>query len=586
MLDVEPVIRDELERLGADGTPAPDWADVLARTQVEAPRGRRRAPLLVAAAALGLVVVAVALAASYGGFRTWLTGEPGTPASQSAKSAFARATRSWQGFPRSTQLRQLVTADVAGVHYELDGFRGAGSLCLRAVVTGGASASRLACAPLSELRSTKAPALVLAVDSAVGKTHARVTDGPMTLSRPTAAISFGVLADDVTDVSIVHRRHTPTRVFVSGDAFLAVSPGLSPFDPTAKIVASAGAAHASVPFVHSSAPLSPPPSVVLPKPAGPTGTQTIVHTGSIRWFARRRPRGVAVPPGAARIGAAGKAIFARMIAPDPSQPERMVVSLRPAGTRYFGGRLHDNRAMCAELVGGRYQGGGCRPAGRLFSTGPFTLDVTVQRGGQVAVVSGLAADGVASLEEFPAVGRPRRVTSHDNGYFFAATIGDFPIRLVAYDARGRIIGNTTFAGLVPAAPFRIVSPAPGAHWKRVLVNRAGSVYEIPSTTGGTCAAFKIGGGVGTSCDQTVSADGLTVSVGSDSHHGFVEGIAGSRVREVRVTLANGRQTLVRPVRRYLLLRLAHPALHDRAYRVTRIDGLDANGRVVVRRRFG
>src|SRR4051812_34483612 len=100
MLDVEPVIVAELERLAAGPVRGTDWADVVARTA--APSRGRRTIVIAAAATLTLLIVAVAVAATFGGFRSWLTGEPGHPASASAQAAFDRATRSWRGFPRST----------------------------------------------------------------------------------------------------------------------------------------------------------------------------------------------------------------------------------------------------------------------------------------------------------------------------------------------------------------------------------------------------------------------------------------------------------------------------------------------------
>jgi hypothetical protein len=586
MLDVEPVIKSELGRLAAAPAPASDWSDVLVRSRSES-RSAHHLLLVAAAALLGMAIIAAAIAATFGGFRGWLTGEPGAPASPRAQQAFENATRSWRGFPRSTQLRRLVTADVNGVHYELDGFRGAGSLCLRLVASGSASATRLDCAPLAALRASKAPALVLATDSSIG-TSGTVSNGPLTFARPVSAVTFGVLADGVQRIEITHRRTSPTKLFVSGDAFLAVSPRLSPFNVTTKIVASAGTAHAPVPFAPGGTPFSPPTPLALPKPTGPTSIQRRVASGAIRWFARREPRGTVVPPNVHHIvGTSPHVIFARMITPDPGQPERIVVSISPAGQRYFGGRLRNNHQMCAELVGGRYQGGGCWPAGRLFSTAPFTFGMFVQRGGQVMTIAGLVDDDVAKLELFPAIGVPRTLTTHDNGYFAAATLADFPVRLVAYDRGGLIIGSKILNGPFETAPIPPFStPAAGAKWKKVLANASGSVWEVRSTSGGVCLAFKEGGGTGMGCDETVTPRGLTLSVGSDRSHSYVQGLAGSRIRTLLLTLRNGRVIVVGPVHRYVLYRLAKSALRDSGYTVKRIDGLDARGHMIVSHHYG
>jgi hypothetical protein len=586
MLDVEPLIRDELARLSPfDGTERGRWETVLERARDARRPGRERRRRTLVAAAVGLaavVIVAVAVAAGSGGFRGWLTGAPGRPASTAAKAAFERATRSWRGFPPSTQLRQLVVARVDGVRYELDGFRGAGSLCVRLVANGAATTTRLECAPLAELRAVDVPALVLGVDSSFGSAGSEATYGPFTLMRPKAAVTFGVLADHVDHVAIIHRTPTPTRVFVSGDAFLAVSPGQSPFDTTIRIVASAGGRSAAVPFAQAATLVNPPTSSG-PRPAGPTNVDRTLTSGAISWFARRQPRGVAVPRNLHHIvGASPEAIFARMITPDPAAPERLVVSISPAGKRYFGGRLRNNREVCAELVGGRYEGGDCWPAGRLFSTGPVATAVIIQQGGQVGVVTGLAADSVASLRAFPAVGPPRSVAVNDNGFFLAATARDFPLRVVAYDAAGRIVGNKVLLGTAaPAGAQRAPAPAPGAVWRRVLTNRAGTVYTIRSTSGGVCTAFKAIGstGAGMECGDTLPPRGLSVGVGTERGHSFVAGLAGAEIRQLRITLRNGHVVSIRGIRGYVFVRLAGTT------RVGRIEGLDAHGRTVVTERY-
>lgn len=586
MLDVEPVIKGELEHLAGGAEPAGDWADVLARAGARRRPGRGRALLLLAAAIAALVVAAIAVAASFGGFQSWLSGEPGKPASPNQQAAFERVTRSWHGFPHATQLRELVTADVRGVHYELDGFRGAGSLCLRFVATGSASTAQLACAPLADLRAARAPGLVLQADEAIGKSASTVTEGPMTLPRPVAAVTFGVLADGVQRVAITHRRPAATQVFVAGDAFVAITPGLSPFNVTTKIVASAGKASAAIPFVPSGAPLSAPVSVALPKPTGPIAVQRKVTGGAIRWFARREPRGTAVPASLQSVLGTGKGVaFARLITPDPSQPERMIVSIRPAGSAYFGGRLRNDRQVCSELVGGRYQATGCWPAGRMFSTAPFTFGLEVQRGGQVDVVSGLASDDVATMKLFPAIGGPRPIALHDNGYYVAATLEDLPIRIVAYDHAGRVVGDKVFTGSLPP-PHSFPSPAAGARWTKVLANKWGSVYTAPSTDGGLCVAFTMDGGTSDGCDAKVVPGVLSLMLGSDTRYSWVAGQVPANVRRLRVHLRNGRVVEFGPIHRYVLYRFDHSTLVDHGYRIIRADGLDAGGRTIIVQRYG
>ena len=152
-------------------------------------RSRRRLSIIAALVA-AVVFVAVALADQFGGFSAWLTGTPGAPASTAAQRAFDRATRSWEGFPRATQLRLLAQTSVGGATYTLYGFRGEGALCLRLVVTGAQTAHQLACPPLSLLRSTAAPALVAVADAEVGIVQSHNGVGEMMLA-PEALVTFG-----------------------------------------------------------------------------------------------------------------------------------------------------------------------------------------------------------------------------------------------------------------------------------------------------------------------------------------------------------------------------------------------------------
>jgi hypothetical protein len=587
MLDVTPVIIAELERVAAAPAREPDWGDALLRAKTgraPSPKRTRRLLVLAVAVAVATAVVAVALAAVFGGFSTWLTGEPGKPASSQAQAAFDRSIRSWQGFPRSTELRELITTSVGKVHYTLYGFRGAGSLCLRLVVSGTPSGSELACAPLNELRARRAPALVLASDLTLGNSGRIVTQGPLSLPASRVAVSFGVVADGVNRTEVTHQTPAPTRTIVSGDAFLAVSPGLSPFNATTRITAFAGKAHASVPFAQQPTPYNRAAPVSRPSPTGPATVQRQVKGGAIGWFARRQPRGQAVPANLHHIvGVKPDVIFARMLTPDPAAPERVVLSIRPAGHAYFGGRLRNKQQVCAELVGGRYSGGGCWPAGRLFSTAPFAWWVAEQPGGQVVTISGVASDQVARMILFSATGNRQAVPLHDNTYLALGTLADYPLRLVAYDRDGRIIGIATFKGdlAVPAEPM----PAPGARWHEVLTNSAGAVYTVRSTSGGTCVGFRESSGVATfGCDQQLGPNTLALSTGTGDKDSFILGRTGSHIARITISLRRGQTITVKPNHGYVLLQLPHTS-RDPSAGVAEVQAFDKTGHVVAHETF-
>jgi hypothetical protein len=584
MLDVEPLLIAELERFASASLSEPDWGGVLTRVGKTNRRvSRRRVMLVVAAfAAVAVLVVAVAAAAGFGVFSNWLTGQPGKPVSAAAQRAFDHATRSWQGFPRTARLRRLAEVTVGQATYTLYGFRGAGSLCLRLAVSGKPSGTDLACAPLSELRSRTSPALVLVNDLGIGSTNTLATYGPLTNPTARATVSFGVVADGVTEIEVRHQNKATTRTIVSGDAFLSISDRLSPFNPTTTVTATADGKRATVPFAASLTPFGQRALSAQPAALGPAKVERAVKGGAIRWFAHRQPRGEPVPATIHHIvGVLPSVIFSRLITPDPSLPERMVVSIRPAGTVYFGGRLRNNRQVCAELVGGRYQGGGCWPAGRLFSTEPFSWGVEVQTGGQIATVSGLASDQVTRITLYTATGRVAPVPLHDNAYLTVASLADYPLRLVAYDAQGEIIGVKTFKTNNPPPS---AAPKPGARWRRVLTNKAGSIYTIPSTSGGTCVGFRYTDGTAAiSCIQSVAgnqAETLALGTSRDqAGQSILSGIAGHTIARIAVSLENGQTISAKPIDGYFLLALPRSGSATQTGNI-QITGYDPAGRPV------
>jgi hypothetical protein len=85
MIDVDDVLRTELPRLADDGA-LPDWDAVVAGSGLKRERARRRltagAALVAAAAVIGLATpLGAAIARGLDGFSTWITGQPGSPAS-------------------------------------------------------------------------------------------------------------------------------------------------------------------------------------------------------------------------------------------------------------------------------------------------------------------------------------------------------------------------------------------------------------------------------------------------------------------------------------------------------------------------
>jgi len=587
VIDVEPPIISGLDRL----VPLPsseraNWQEVLGQAGVRSRSRLSRKRLVVAAAclaAVGAIVVAppvrAALGHGFNTFSTWLTGSPGKPSSPSEQRAFDRATRSWAGFPQGTKLRRLVQTRTGGMTFTLYGFRAAGSLCLRLVVTGSASARTFVCPPLSALRGSNQPGLVVAANEVVGITR-QAASGPFSFVKPKFEVTFGVVADGVQRIELVGSDGRSTTALLSADTFLAIGKGSS---PVTRAWAIAGHRRVALAMTVSASPFGF-PQVTGPQFSvkGPATVQRTVHGGAIRWLARREPRGTAVPGSVHHIvGVLPDVIFHREITPDPSAPERMVVSVRPAGAAYSGAHLRNKLQVCAEVVGGRFVGGGgCWPAGRLFSTAPFSLGLLEQPGGQTVTIAGLASDDVAKLTLYLSTGRLVAVPLHDNGYITSAAKADYPVRLVAYDSDGRVIGIKTLqesSHTNPAVP----QPVANAQWHSLLRTSAGEVFLAPSTAGGTCYAIRVG--VVTSgpiCESPPAANELQLGVGWSKQGAEVTGRVGSAISRVLVHLDDGKTQTISPIRGYIIATLPPGTDARNGNPVRSITALAANGRTI------
>jgi hypothetical protein len=585
VIDVEPLIVSGLDRLiPLPSGEAADWQAVLSAAGM----GRRRrvtrlrlAVAVVCLAALGAIVVATPVGATLGhgfeAFTTWVSGSPGKPASRDEQRAFNRATRSWSGFPQGTELRRLVQTRKGGASFALEGFRGAGSLCLRLSVSGSESARTHICPPLAALRASQQPALVVAANFGVGASR-QASTGPFSFARSNFLVTFGVIADGVQRVELAHADGTTSLARLSGDSFLAVEQATS---PVTRAFATAGRRRVALSLTAFPSPYGG-PQTSGPKLSaqGPQEVQRVVHGGAIRWLARREPRGIAVPRTVHNIvGVLPDVIFHREITPGPAAPERMVVSVRPAGAAY-GPHLRNKLQVCAEVVGGRFSASGCWPAGRLFSTAPFSFALSEQAGLQTTTIAGLASDEVSKLTLYLATGREVSVPLHDNGYLINAVKADYPLRLVARDNAGLVIGIKTFT----SQETRRTGPVPvvNARWATVVRNRIGSVFTAPSTTGGSCYAIRIGTVTsGPTCASPPTATALQVGVGWNKQGTEITGRAGSEIAHIVVRLGNGQMQTITPVRGYVLAAGPPPAAATpNADPVLSITALGANGQAV------
>ena len=436
----------------------PDWDDVLQRAR---PARRRLSRAAVLAAAVGALAVAVAasplgaaLVRTFDDFSAWIRGEPGRPASPAEQQAFQKANaRSWAGFAQDAKLRRLLETEVSGTSFTLFGFRSGDLLCLRLVATGGARATSTHCAPVRALQRAESPALVVAADEPVG------SPGPVGAAGYTAdayTATFGIASDGVRGV-VVKADDGTHEALVGGNAFLYVAdhPKVGTRVRGVEAVAANGArarlAFQSAPF--GMLDLPPPPKG---KAQGPTRLERHVSGGSIGWIQRQEPRGEPLPESlrpriedmSSHMLGGVRPVLERVVRPDPGDVLRMAIL---AGASSDGDLLD---TICYLVVGPGGIGGTCDRVERIFARGPFTLGLGGSGTSEYSLLSGLASDDVAALRLFVASGKTIDVPLTDNAYFARVARSEFPIRLVAYDRQGRVIGTQAFRddGMTSPAP--------------------------------------------------------------------------------------------------------------------------------------
>jgi hypothetical protein len=515
MVDAEKIILDELGRLaplgGFDGA---DWADVLRRANIgraRTPRHSRRVTVALSFALLVLAVAVSPLGAAIGrgfaDFSNWLTGSPGKPASSAAQRAFDRANaRSYAGFPAGTRLRSLITTKKDGITYTLSGFRDADSLCLTLTAAGAADASSSSCAPLNDLRKRPQPALALEVDSPVGTVPGkRVHIGPDAYTLPRALVSFGIVADNVRAVTV--RSSDATReAIVHSDSFLSIAQRPKPTSRANRITATMrGGETVAIPFAQTpfdqwlgSAPVG--------TLHGPARVDRVVHGGTIGWLLRREPRGLPLPHirGPMPGRSSGHRVFGRLLNPDPASGMKVGVELyRITHIPAILKRLHQKPGLwaCDLLFAGKTVSAGCEQSvTSFFGVAPFTFGSMMIGGGdQYVILAGVASDDVARMRLFLSTGQVDDVPLKDNAYLIRASRAKYPIRLVAYDDHGRVIGIETEQSALggPTGPAYI--PAKNAHWRVIdRVTRADgksvALWVVPSRAHGWCWKLKQSGG--------------------------------------------------------------------------------------------
>jgi hypothetical protein len=475
MFDVEQLIRNEFSNRdplppGANG----DWQDVLNRVEERGPRSRllvarrvrgwngrslRVAIAVVFALVVGSVAtpLGAAIGRSFDGFSAWVTGAPGTPASSVAQQAFDKENaRSWAGFPAGTELRKLIETKASGSRFTLYGFKSGDALCLRLVATGPAAGGTESCAPLQTLQSAKEPALVVASDEPFGVS--RLAPNKSGYRPALASATFGIASDRVKQVILggddgVHQALVVSNSFLYVDA----GPKLGVRVHSAEAVVANGSKVAlplaAAPFGAKGT--APPHHAALPK--GPTQVDREVGDGTVSWINNREDRGQPIAPGVLermRQGALTNVTFAREVQPDPANPARVAFLIGDAALDPFHRLKPNQQELCVFLVVQRPGGSGsCSGLPVKLDSEPFALDSFLfGTGDQYNYFSGLVSDEVAQLKIFLTNGVIEDVPLKDNAFAVPVARALFPVRVVAYDSSGQVIGFDAIGEPNTAAP--------------------------------------------------------------------------------------------------------------------------------------
>jgi hypothetical protein len=580
-------VTDELARRELlKAVPAPslelrDWNDVVRRARRTSRRypGGRLAITLAAVVAAATVVVATplgaAIARSIGDFTAWLSGQPGEIAAPADQSRFTRASkRSWIAFPRTPQLRQLLDARRDGSRYVLFGYRTGESFCLRLVVSGAARGSANQCAPLAELRTSRAPALVLVADAGFGSVpRRRVRIAAETFVPARALVTAGVVAYGVRSVEMATTYRRIEGV-VGGNAFLAVDVRPRFDSRTRKVtVVSEHGTRASVPF----APVpfrdwdARPPTR---PPLGPARIERRIRGGEVGWLTRGEHRGIAAPR--SLTGFLGRGVeSARLLDPDRSGLRKVLVTRR---------RVKDGVRVCAMLATRAGSGGGCALEGHLFDRGPFNASYGFMgAGSQYVTVAGIASDDVARMRLYLATGEQIDVPLGNNAFVVPAARAKYPIRLVAFDSQGHVIGVETSRsdGFVARGPH----PAPSARWRLLLrttsfTGRKATIWTTAAEGGGTCWQVGTPSSISLQCmPRRWTGPALRLGIQNFRLSAFLTGRVRPDVSEVDVRFRDGQTIRYTPTRGFVLAVLPRRHVRD-GHRALELIGRDVRGRVV------
>lgn len=503
MSELDVLIRGEIEPLlPLPRLAAPSWDDVVNRAKgARRPRWMPFAAVTAALAVAALVAVSTPVGSAIAGvlddFSAWLTGNPGAPVTQSEQQAFEQANaRAWTHFAPGTRLRRLLTTKASGTTFTLFGFRSGDDLCLKLELSGVQTGDATRCAPERALQTAKQPALVVSADEPFGTVGAPGDDG---YTADAFQATFGIASDGVGHV-VAGGDDGEHAAVVGGNAFLYVDDHPSKGARVRRVTAESGAGD-RVALDFASSPYGMFDMAAPPKGTfhGPAAAAHQLMGGSIGWLLRGEKRGEPVqanlvgksatiatnpPPsfGPDRWPTKKEHVLSeRLIQPDPNDFVRMiVVGVSPSGS------MQDPEAgVCFGVVEGTGIGSTCMRLSSAFARAPLWLTIGGSGVSQYSVLAGAASDDVARIAAYLGNGDVVPVALRDNVFIARVARGAYPLRVVAYDARGLVVDVRDFAS------DGMSSPAPAA--ARTSIRRRLHVTGEHGATGTLRAGDAAGG---------------------------------------------------------------------------------------------
>jgi hypothetical protein len=246
-------------------------------------------------------------------------------------------------------------------------------------------------------------------------------------------------------------------------------------------------------------------------------------------------------------------VFGRVVAPDAGRPVRVALTL---STSRHGGRA---TGLCSWLVfPGGGAGGGCAVRADLFKSDPITVGGSLNSGSdQFMTLNGLASDDVARIVVFLANGQTMKVPLRDNTFVVDVARSKVPVRLVAYDTHGRVIGVQA-----PGDMFGVGGgPARGrAISVRKLTSPTGATAELligPASGGAHCYYVrtyfnKHASGEMVSCPNPYW-ERQSLQLGTNGNPAqFIQGHVRANVARVEVKFADGGTMTTTPIDGFVL----------------------------------